>query len=258
MIDIHTHILAGLDDGPKQWADAITLAKQASASGITRVVATPHYQFDNRLTGAEQVQAKVKILQALLQAHDIDLAVYPGHEVYVSTSRSEALQAARFATLNETGRYVLLEMPTEHVPPDLDEIIFAFTVKGITPIIAHPERNRQVRDNPNLAIKFIESGALTQVNACSLMGKYGSRTKRTAEIMILNNMAHFLASDMHCPRTRPPILATAWRKAVTLVGAEKADSLVSINPRKVLNGFGISVESPERYRSFFGFLRSRA
>lgn len=258
MIDIHTHILAGLDDGPKDWAESIDLARLAVENGITKAVATPHYQFRSRLNGMAEVQERIQVFQALLVENDINLTLFPGNEVFVNSCFSDVLRSGKFITLNDTGRYVLLEIPGEYIPVDMDEIIFGFKVKGVAPVLAHPERNQQVSKNPNLLIKFIECGALIQVNACSLVGKHGSQTARTAEIILINNMAHFIASDMHCPKTRVPLLARAWKKAKALVGDETAERLVSLNPQKAVSGLEVRIDSPERYRSFFGFFRSRS
>lgn len=254
MIDIHAHILAGIDDGPRSWEDSVKLAEIAVQSGVTSVVATPHYQYGDKLNNHEKVQGKVTYFQNLLKERDIPLQVLPGGEVLVNAYHRETFKSKDFPTLNKTGKYILIEFPMDVIPANFDETIFSFRVMGITPIIAHPERNREIIQEPNALLKIIESGTLTQVNACSLVGKQGWRVMRTAEILVLQNMAHFLASDMHSLLSRSPELAKARRKAELLIGSQAAQRLVHDNPRKVLSGQILTMEKPHKYNRIFGLL----
>lgn len=255
MIDIHAHILAGIDDGPRTWEDALKLAKLASQSGINTVVATPHYQFDNALNTLEKVRTQVQHFRELLAEQGIPLKVVPGSEIMLRPGFFDYLKSQQFATINDTGRYVLLQLPVECLPINTEEVILELRAREHFPVIAHPERNWHVIREPNALLKLIEAGALIQVNASSLTGRSGYRAMRTAEILLLHNMVHFLASDMHCFETRAPDMARARRKAEKLIGTQPVKRLVLGNPQKVLNGEEIVIEQPLRYRRFVGSLK---
>lgn len=254
MIDIHAHILAGIDDGPKTWEDSLKLAELAVQSGIKTMVATPHYQYGDDLNNQEKVIAAVKYFQGLLDERGIPLQVLPGGEVMISAYYGSFTKCKDFPTLNGTGKYVLIELPVDLIPGNINEVIFNFRVKGITPIIAHPERNLQVIKNPNIMLKLIEYGALSQVNACSLVGKQGRRVMRTAEVLLVHKMAHFLASDSHGIRTRIPWLGQAKNKLEKFLGAQIAKRIIYEHPKAVLNGENFRVEEPEKYNKRFDFL----
>ena len=255
MIDIHAHILAGIDDGPRSWGDALKLAKLAVQSGINTVVATPHYQFRNTLNTRERVGVQVEQFRKMLAEQGIPLKVASGSEIMLGPGVFEHLKSQQFATINNTGKYVLLQLPVEYLPVNVEEVILELRGREQVPVIAHPEWNWQVIREPNSIIKLIDAGALIQINASSLTGRSGYRAMRTAEILLLHNMAHLLASDMHCFETRAPDMARARRKAEKLIGIHSVKRLVEANPQKILNGEEIVVEQPLKYRRFVGSMK---
>jgi len=254
MIDIHTHILANIDDGPWNLNDSVKLAQLAVHSGITTVIATPHYQYGGIINDREKVLNKVSHFQGLLDERGIPLEVLPGGEIMINSYHYDLLKKKDLPTLNDSGKYILIELPMDLVPANLDEAIFNLRVRGLTPIIAHPERNREVIKDPNLVLKLIELGALIQANACSMVGKNGFRVMRTAEILLFQNMVHFLASDTHSLATRVPMLNAASSKVEKLLGSRVAQRLVEDNPRYVLEGKTFGIEEPERYSKMFGLI----
>lgn len=247
MIDIHSHILPGLDDGPKELNEALDMARGAVADGITTMLATPHqiegvYHFPRA-----HILEKVQEFRAQLKAKGIPLQILPGCEAFLEPNLIEYLKEGYITTLNDTGKYLLVEFPIYALPIYSTEIILQICLLGITPIIAHPERNSAICQKPQILYEFISQGALIQVNGSSLIGYFGSTAAVMAEVFLKLNWVHFLASDAHSSGTRAAVLAQAAAKAEQLIGP-KAQPLVFDNPLKVIKGEKIFSGPPLEYR----------
>lgn len=249
MIDLHCHILPGLDDGARNEEEALAMAETAVKDGITTIVATPHV-LDQGYRGArERIAAQVEDFNGKLRAAGIPLLILPGAEVMAAPEVPGYFRAGDLPTLDAAGRYLLLELPFQESPWYLERILFELRVAGVTPVLAHPERYRYLRQSPNLLIPYINNGLLTQINAGSLLGYFGEEVRRAAEIMVTHGMAHLVASDAHRPRgARKPVLSSCRRELTVLAGEEVAKRLLEENPAGVIAGETLQVEEPREYR----------
>ena len=201
MIDIHNHILPSLDDGAVDEAIALDMAKEAVASGIQTVIATPHHKNRTYENDKVTIQTEVTQFNQLLKEHAIALDVLPGQEVRIFGELLADFNQGEIQTLNDS-KYLLLELPSDHVPQYTKQLIFDMQQAGLIPVIAHPERNRDLYTEPNQLYDFIRQGALAQVTAGSLTGVFGKEIQRVSMQMIEHNLIHFIASDAHNVKTR--------------------------------------------------------
>ena len=227
MIDIHCHVLYGVDDGPQTLEEALALAQALVAEGVTQVVATPHIL--NPPLSEFSVAAGIGGLEKEYQKAGIELEIISGGEVHYDHSLPEM----RTHTING-GRYLLLEFPHSNLPRVAGELIFSIMSAGLIPIIAHPERNASILQNPELLASLVKQGALSQLTAASLVGDFGSPTRQCARYLLKKGLVHFLATDAHGATWRAPRLRKGLREAQKLLGTDRANRLVLDNPRCVL------------------------
>jgi protein-tyrosine phosphatase len=210
MIDLHTHILPGIDDGARTLQDAVDLARLFVREGVTAVAATPHVR-DDFPTSADLMLRAVGALQSVLDQEDIPLIVLPGAEVAVDwLARLHDSELRRLA-LGGSGRYILVETPYRGWPVDLLERILRLRVAGFTPVLAHPERNAAVQARPSLLAPLVSGGTLIQVTASSLDGRLGSASREAGHRLVTAGLAHIVASDAHGSRVRAPGMLAALK-----------------------------------------------
>jgi protein-tyrosine phosphatase len=252
MVDIHAHILPGLDDGPRDWQAALDMCQVALSQEISTIVATPHIMaevFDN---SAETILPRLEELQKRLTNAGIDLTVLPGSEVHLDVRILEWLKNGRVLTLNR-GRYLLLELPTAIFPPYLEQFSDHLLASGVVPVIAHAERNLSVQTDPNQLYPLVQRGVLAQITAQSLTGDFGRSALRCAEILLQCRLCHVIATDAHSTTGRPPIIEAGVEKAQTLVGPLQAYAMVTSIPGAIVRNEPVDVDSPERYLRRFGW-----
>jgi protein-tyrosine phosphatase len=246
MIDLHTHILPGLDDGAENMAEALEMARIAVADGVHTMVATPHIGLLGEF-GWKEVLGVTNAVREALAAEDIPLRLLPGAELLISPDLAHSVGRHGELTLGGT-RYVLVELPMQQYPIYTEQTLFELQLKGFIPILAHPERNNKLQADPDVLGWMVQRGIMTQVTAGSLLGDFGAPMRQTAEAMVTRRMAHFIASDSHGPDDRPPRLMAARERAAKLVGDEAAMAMVSTNPAKLLSGQLLPVPEPEVHR----------
>ncbi|MCL4459333.1 MAG: tyrosine protein phosphatase [Chloroflexi bacterium] len=234
MIDIHTHLLPGLDDGAETLEEALAMARTAQADGITQIVVTPHSSDWSYFSGRADVLSRLETLRAALTEEAIALDLSPGVEVHISPYILGWLQTGKVFPLNGS-RYLLLEMPLFQYPSYSERVIFELQISGFVPIIAHPERNAIIQKDPNLLYHLVAKGALAQITAGSLSGHFGSQAREAAQVMLTHNLAHIIASDAHSMHTRPPVLSDGLRYATELISEEQAKAMVTSIPQAILN-----------------------
>lgn len=240
MIDIHSHILPSLDDGPKTIESSIEMCKIAANDGIRTIVATPHtkdgvYEAEN-----EAIFSMVETLNQKLKEEQIDLKILPGSEIRVNEGLVENVRNGEALTLNDGKKFILLEFPFLFVPPGMDNLIFALRSLGIVTIIAHTERIDKFQKDLDAVSKLTRVGALVQITAQSLTGDFGPRERKCAEKLLKKKMVHFMATDAHSLKSRPPILSKGLERAVKFLGKEEAEALVYKNPLQIINGIDIN------------------
>ncbi|MBU8757234.1 tyrosine protein phosphatase [Priestia megaterium] len=201
MIDIHSHILPGVDDGAPAMEDAVNMARLALDEGITKIIATPHHQNGMYFNKKQDILKRVKELNNVLQRENISLEVLPGQETRIYGSLLDDFEKGDILTLNHTN-YLFVELPSGHVPRYTEQLLFEMQLKGLTPIIVHPERNAEVVKNPEKILKLVKKGALIQLTAGSLTGHFGKRIQKFSIQLIEANCTHFIASDVHNTSTR--------------------------------------------------------
>jgi protein-tyrosine phosphatase len=242
MIDLHSHVLPNLDDGAKDMEEALEMCHLAEGDGITVLAATPHFRPTVYENGQEDILLAVSRLQQELDREGIFLKLVPGVDILVSPEVIPFLE--RNPRLIFGGRYVLVEFPAQSIPPSIEAFFFQMRLKGITPIVSHPERNSDIQNDPKMLEGMVDKGALVQVTAMSLTGDFGDRARSTAFRMVKSGLAHVVASDAHSTRHRIPVLSKALRVLENLIGQEKARMMVEETPRKILQG-----ESVEFFRN---------
>jgi len=228
MIDIHAHILPDLDDGPPDDASALAMARQAVNDGITAIIATPHVHpggLDDNI-----IAAKVKKFKALLQENNIPLDIMPGAEM-----TCDGWASPRLGLLNN-GPYMLIEFPHAYIPSTAEELFHSLQGQGVFPILAHPERNAGVIQNPEALLRLLPHGVFLQITAASLIGTLGSAAQQCALYLLRQGAVRFLATDCHSPTHRKPELTLAYKIAAKIIGKKQAAILVNDNPLAVVRG----------------------
>lgn len=252
MIDIHSHILPGVDDGAKTEADSIAMAKAAIDEGIDTIIATPHHrngQFEN---DRQMILTNVSILNDLFAKEDIPLTVLPGQEVRINGDMIEDIHNGELLALNDT-KYLFVEFPSDHVPRYAKQMLFDIQVAGYTPIIVHPERNRELLEHPSKLYEFVRKGALTQVTAGSVVGKFGKSIQKFSNQLIEANQTHFIASDAHNTTTRGFVMNDAFQDVKNKHGHDYFYMLME-NSQLLVDNMNVNRMEPEmiRKKKFLG------
>ncbi len=235
MIDIHTHILPDLDDGPETIEESLAMAKAAWENGTQTLVATPHVL--NRLSLANNtiIVDKFKEFKRLLSEQLPQFQLLLGSEIYFQPNLADF---ARYdaGTLNATRAYMLIEFPMGDVPRGFEYELGRMRNANVIPVVAHPERNILVLDKPALVGKMVEAGALTQLNAGSLTGVFGNKIAKLAQNLLKKGWAHVIASDAHGLNHRGPDLQLAFSAAAEVIGVAAARRLVEDHPNRIVTG----------------------
>jgi protein-tyrosine phosphatase len=233
MLDLHCHLLPGIDDGAADLDAALAMARMAVADGIQIVACTPHIypgMYDNDAAG---IRAAIARLQGILDGEGIGLRLVEGADVHLDTDLVGAIRVGRVPTI-AGSRYLLLEPPHHVAPPGLEEQVFGLMAAGIVPVITHPERLRWIEEHYDVFMRLVDRGAWMQVTAGAVTGRHGRRPKYWAERMLGEGKVHLLATDAHDPRRRPPFLAEARDAAEALVGKQEAIHLVVTRPAGIV------------------------
>lgn len=242
MYDMHCHLLPLVDDGPRTWEEAVEMARLAAAEGTTHLAVTPHFREGVWENTRERVLAGVATLRERLREASIRLQLLPGCEAALSPGLPQLVEAGQVLTLNDAGRHLLVELPYDAIPPYADAVLFQLQVRQVTPVIAHPERNRELARNPARLRAWVARGMLAQVTAGSLTGDFGAPLQAVATAFVRDGLAHCLGSDAHSAASRAPRIAGATDRLARLVGPERARSLTQEVPAAIWRGEAIRVE----------------
>ncbi|MHB8834331.1 MAG: tyrosine-protein phosphatase [Candidatus Methylomirabilia bacterium] len=231
MIDLHTHILPGLDHGPGDWDEALEMCRIAVADGITAIAATPHVSevFPN---SPQRIEAAAADLRRRLADNGIPLTVHVGGDYHIRPD----LAPPNVLTLGGNGRYFLLEFPYQILPPRADAFIKTLLDRGLLPIVTHPERTTSLQRDWRRLEPLVKAGALVQVTAGSLLGEFGPAATAAASRFLKKGWVHLLASDAHWVHERSLRLAEGCAAAARIVGESAARVLVDQNPGAILEG----------------------
>jgi protein-tyrosine phosphatase len=235
MVDIHHHLLPGLDDGSKDFDTSLAMAKMAAADGITHIVATPHangrYPFDPS-RNAELLAA----LRDALAKEDVPVILGSGCDFHLSYDNLQrAYTEPGYFAINNHG-YLLVELPDYSIPKQLDDSFYELRVAGAEPILTHPERNPVLQKDSSRMEGWLRQGMLVQVTTSSVLGQMGPVAERMAHRMLANRWVHFLATDAHDLKSRPPQMRAAYDVVAKKYGQEYAERICVENPLAVFEG----------------------
>ncbi len=255
LIDIHCHILPGVDDGAKNIEESIAMAAMAAQDGIEAVVATPHVRNGIYDLSKTEIIEKVRQLNNAFSQNNIGLTIMPGAEYYLEPNLPQRLADGELLTINNTGRYILIELSNIMIPDYVRRTLYEIQLQGVIPIIAHPERNPIFAGNVSLLKSFTDAGILTQVTSGSITGLFGRKIQKTAYTIINIGAVHILASDGHSPNGRAPILSIAYDQIGYHWGNDFADILVYVNPNRIINGKSVpEIKEPIKIHRWASFI----
>lgn len=242
MIDIHCHILPGLDDGAESLDISLAMAEMAVADGVTHIVCTPHITpgvYHN--TGAE-IAAHVARLQGELEMRGIPLSIAAGADIHISPTLVADLDTGLAPTL-AGSRAILFEPPHHVLPPRMDQAVASLIAAGYVPVITHPERLSWIESRYDVVIALSDLGAPLQLTAGSITGAFGKRPQYWAERILDEGRADIIASDAHNTRARSPRLSQARDLVAARLGEAEAENLVLWRPAALLNGESLPVRT---------------
>ena len=239
-MDIHTHLLPGIDDGPREMSAALDIARRAVADGTEIMVATPHQRDVMLGSSVQHVRNLVSELNGRLRAeeepHRPVVRIVTGMENHIEPGLPDWVEDGRALPISDT-RFILSEPPFASYPDYVDEVLSRLQDLRLVPIIAHPERNTVLQRDAKKIRRMVEDGMLIQLTAGSLLGDFGRPAKRLAEQLVRDGTAHFIASDTHRPvDARTPELSPAYDRVVELTDEQRAFELFDENPRMLLSG----------------------
>jgi protein-tyrosine phosphatase len=232
MVDIHCHLLPGLDDGPDSLEESLHMAEMAIGDGITHVVATPHAS-DRYKFLPDLVRKRRDELQALVGTR---LHIATGCDFHLSYENLLDLRRAPANyTLNQKN-YLLVEFADFSIPPTMDQTLHEMCLSGLRPIVTHPERNALLRAHPARLVKWMRLGCTVQVTALSLQGRFGESARLAADLLLDKNAIHFFASDAHNLKGRPLVLRESYEEVARRKGPRVAEALFRENPLAAVEG----------------------
>lgn len=243
MIDLHCHILPDIDDGPQSPDESIKMLKIAASEGICTIAATHHFNVEEHTPESylSRLDDGFKKLQPHMEELSFNIEILSGAEVYISPVLLSIDNLEKLCINN--GRYLLVELPMLDIPQYTEEVIYSLRLRGMVPIIAHPERNRRIAKNPELLRPLIKLGALSQVNAGSITGHIGRDVQRCVKHMFKRSLAHFISSDAHDSHKRVPQIKNAAKLLVKWLGKAAADNIVYDYPNAIVNDFYIEINN---------------
>lgn len=248
MVDIHSHILPGLDDGAKDMKDSLELAKMAVQEGIHTIIATPHHKNGTYENTKQQILVQVDELNEQLKKENIPLTVLPGQETRIYGDILSDYDKDEILTLNNGNQYLFIELPSNHVPRYTEQLLFDIQLRGLTPIIVHPERNQEIMEQPDLLYQLVKKGALTQITAASVAGFFGKNIKKFSLQLIDANLTHFVSSDAHNTSNRTFKMTEAFE----VIGKKYGNDIIYLfkeNAELLVEGKNIYKEVPARVKN---------
>lgn len=258
MIDIHNHIVFGVDDGSRSLEESLAMVDLYMKSGFNEIIATSHFDRSRYMVDASEIRDKVSLLNEKIKEKGLDFKIYPGHEIQVEVGMEKKLATGELLRLNDT-RYVLCELSFVNKPNFLRELFYSLQLEGYVPIIAHAERYPYVASDIDWLIDFIKMGALIQVNYSSIKSNY-----ETTKSLLERNMVHILATDAHQSEWRKPYINDYKEEILKIISEEKFEKLSTSNPSLVLRDQFIAsehekilIEKKKEKRSIFSFWRRK-
>ena len=245
MIDMHNHILYGIDDGCKTIEESIETIKNMKKIGFNSIVLTPHYIEDSLFKANNNLKLeRLEKLKEELLKNNIDVNLFLGNEIFINESINELIINKEIRSINNT-RYILIELPFNNQILNLDDYLYELKLKGYKIIIAHPERYTFTQEEPEIIYQLANQGVLMQSNYGSIIGQYGKKAQVIVEKMLENNLVHFLGSDVHRHNSIYTKIEPAIHKIKAIVGQSEFDKISHFNAMNVIRNERVEVEEPE-------------
>jgi|SRR5680860_181631 len=242
MIDMHSHILPGLDDGAKNMTETLHMVCQLHEAGFKTLIATPHVlEGREALSVAEILTVTEQVRERVMEA-GIPVEILPGAENYIFPDMAKWVSAGKLLTLGNAGKYLLVELPMNEIPHYTEQVFFELQVQGITPVLAHPERNKGLSDQPERLLDWAKKGIIFQLNLRSLSGHYGPQARQLAELMFNSDLSHVLGSDAHRVSHSELTYLEGLQNIRKIVGDERYLDLTRNNPQTILEGNQLQVD----------------
>jgi len=243
LVDLHNHVLPVLDDGPSTELEAILLIQNAAKNGVTHIVATPHHRNGRFDQNINVIKNSIHNLNLLIQEREIPVTILPGMEVHLHGELLEELETNKVLTLANSQKYVLIEFPTQLIPQFTEAVFYELQLKGYIPVIAHAEKNTEIRRHPKKLVDLINKGALVQVTAGSVTGANGKNLQEFALKLCQHQLVHFIASDAHDVHKRPFLIQQAYHVIQQKFG-KKLVTYFKQNAHDVIDGVEFETLQP--------------
>lgn len=248
MVDLHCHLLPGIDDGSKSMAVSLQLAREATENGITHALLTPHHMNGHYVNHKRDVVRQTKEFQGQLKRHNIPLTVFPGQEVRINGDLLMALDQDDILFADTGNKYLMLEFPDDDVPHYTNQMIFELQQRGIVPVIVHPERNTKIIAHPDLIYQLLEKGCLSQITASSYVGTFGKKVENFSRQLIEAGQGYVFASDAHDLPGRKYEMRQAFSKLRQEFDVEFVDRYQQ-NARLIINGENVPLNNLRSVRT---------
>lgn len=253
MIDMHSHILPGIDDGSRDIEETYKLLIEAYDVGFTKVISTSHYYLGYYEESEKTRKSYIDVINNNLQEMNYNIQICIGSEIFITNDIINLLKEHKASSINGT-KYVLFETAFGTEPQNLKNVIYSLMSNNYIPIIAHPERYSYVQKNPNKLLELIDLGVLFQSNFGSIIGQYGKEAKKTVNLLLKNNFIHFLGTDAHRKNTIYTLIPQAIESLKEIISEEELEELTTINPNLVLENKKINIKRPTKIKKgLFGF-----
>ena len=251
MIDIHSHIIPAVDDGCKDEAMALEMLRKASASGTRAIFATSHVLSAGEHPSWEKLQAGVEWLREACRENEIDLQIYSGTEVFMDWELLDELAVNGSYCLNgeafgkQAVTYMLVELPMQFLPQYADDFWYELRLKGVVPILAHPERYPELMAHTERLLKWRKEGLLLQCNAGSFAGRFGESAQMAAKLLLKNHLVDFIGSDAHRAVGRDTDMREGVQVIREIAGEAELQRIAVGNPEKLIRGEAIEFAKPQ-------------
>jgi protein-tyrosine phosphatase len=257
MIDIHSHIIPKIDDGPPDIETSVGMGRIAEQEGIRGMISTSHSKEASAL-GQVEMLARLDVVRAAWQSAGLKIRLELGVEIYLQPDTVADLQAGKLWTL-AGSKYVLVELPYQPWPSYAEEALFALQIAGYTPILAHPERYTAIQADPGKMYALAQRGVLGQVTAMALIGEQGNVIKKCAETLMKQKLVQFIATDSHRIQWRSPRINAALFAAEDIVGVDSVQEMTEVNPALVLSNGEVPLDplEPAQHKGFLGNIFGR-
>ncbi len=232
-IDIHSHILSGIDDGAEHLEESLQMLRCAAQEGIAEIIATPHFHYKKGNAAPEKIKKLLTELQNAADREKIPVKLYAGNELFYTYELLEQLKAGKVLTLAGSD-YILMEFSLDTEPRKIHNAVYQFMSEGYLPVIAHIERYQAFSSNPEFVREISKMGAYYQINADCLAKTFGGSRKRFVKSMLLEGLVQFIATDAHDAAFRKPVYGKTEEWLVKKLGKTEAEKLLVENPKKLL------------------------